>query len=227
MFTVLGGKIWLEEGPVNYRPSEDSLWLAGLLPDDIPAECMICDAGCGSGAVGLSYLAKRNKKASLYGFDSNPQMITAAKKSAEANKSKAHFEVGDISAPPFGEEEFALVFANPPFYRPTREMVSELSALAEVKFSPTPLEDWLESMIKLAANGSYIGLIAHKKDQASLMNEGSQQGAGCVKAYSLQSAPGKGAKRTVLIFKKGAEAQKVVEETIRTYDPETRDLFLT
>lgn len=229
MFSILGGRLKLAKGPENYRPSEDSLWLAGLLPAPPSADknITICDAACGSGAVGLAYMARHNLYGGLCGFDINKEMVSAAKKSAEANDIKTDYKTEDISNPPFEKNSFALVCANPPFYKPAREMPTQNRKLAAVKFTAEPITFWLERLTELAAQDGYIGIIAHKNDELTLIKKGRELKSGCVKTFDLKSAASKPVKRVVLIFKKGERPSAPASEVVCTYDTQTRKHFLT
>lgn len=220
MFTVLGGSLTLFEGAANYRPSEDSFWLASLLPT-LPPKSTVLELGCGSGAILLAY-AQRVSGCTYTGVDHTPEMIEAAKKAAKANNISATFTEGNaLSKRP---RAFDLVFANPPFYVITREDAAQGAAKQNTKHT-SDLSAWLTALLVAVKPHGYAALICHSKDAEMFLAQAQVQGAHCRAHYTLHSHPEKPAKRTVLIFNNSA-GKNAQPERINTYDAALREKAL-
>ena len=220
MFTVLGGSLTLFEGAANYRPSEDSFWLASLLPT-LPSKSTVLELGCGTGAILLAY-AQRVSGCTYTGIDHTPEMIEAAQKAAEANRIKATFTEGNaLSKRP---RAFDLVFANPPFYVTAREDIAKDTAKQNTKHT-SDLAAWLTALLAATKPQGCAALICHSKDAAMLLAQAQCLGAHCRAHYTLHSRPEKPAKRTVLIFNNSA-GENATAERINTYDVALREKAL-
>ena len=225
-FSVLGGSLTLFDGPDGYRPSEDSFWLAALAP---PTKGAVCDLGCGTGAVGLGYLTTHRNTQNLWGFDVQPEMVHAANKAATYNGLNAHFKVGDIAAPPFASGSFALTLANPPFYNPEREMPPTNKMTKQIKFTNTPLTNWLDAMNSLTMPQGFMALVVCAKDSHALIKKAHTLGCSLEGLLLLKTQPDKAPKRAVLIFRKEEHAtaeNKVKEQVIATYKKPLREKYL-
>lgn len=225
-FTLLRGALTLLEGPAQYRPSEDSLWLAWALPSPPKRHALICDIGCGTGAVGLAYHTYH--KASLpfiYGYDINPKMAYAAQKSAALNGHNSAFVTACIQHPPFLKGTFDLCMANPPFFNPTTQTQSRTNAKKEFRFTEN-IKTWGQCLLSLTKEGGVFGLILHKEDAPLLKESLNTQGATLFAEYTLRYSPHKAPKRTILLFKKGAHPHSTIIKTLNTFDPTLRKQVL-
>lgn len=222
MFSVLRGKLTLFEGPEGYRPSEDSFWLAALLPP-VKAGARVLDLGCGTGAVGLSY-ALHHPQVNLYGVDHNPTMLEAAHKAALENNVPFTLAEADIQTLPYPEAHFDLCFANPPFYNPTREAPAQSTAQQNVRDS-AHINLWLEALLRHTKKGGYAALICLPQDAPALILQAEKAHSSCIRHYLLHTAPNKPAKRAVLVFQHSPK-QHLKTEEIPTFDPQLRRLVL-
>ncbi len=225
MFSVLGGSITLFEGTNSYRPSEDSLWLASLLPD-LPSP-LICDVGCGTGLVGFAY-AQRIKKAQIIGFDTDITMLKAAKLGASANDIPAYYAQANITTLPFANNSFDITIANPPFFSGSREMTTQDQAKKAVRFTTPSISLWLTRLIELTKQNGVIGVIFHSSDQDILLKTAQAMGCSVIGFYTLQSKPTTPPKRQILVLEKNnAPIPPPKPITIPTYDKELREQVLT
>ena len=225
-FSVLGGELTMFDGSAGYRPSEDSFWLAALAPYTSGA---VCDVGCGTGAVGLGYLTRHHNTQNLWGFDVQPDMVDAANKAATTNGLNAHFAVGEIAAPPFAPESFALTLANPPFYAPNREMPPRDKITKQIKFTDAPLTNWLETMASLTTAQGLMALVVGAQDNSALIKKAHTLDSSLESLFLLKTHGDKAPKRSVLIFRKEQPAKpdnKVKEKVIATYEKSLREKYL-
>ena len=225
-FSVLGGTLTLFDGVDGYRPSEDSFWLAALAPSTKGA---VCDVGCGTGAVGLGYLTTHRNTQNLWGFDVQPDMVHAANKAASTNNLNAHFKVGELAAPPFAPESFALTLANPPFHAPNREMPPANKMTKQIKFTDTPLTNWLDAMNSLTIPQGVMALVIGAQDNSALIKKAHTLDTTLESLFLLETHGDKAPKRSVLIFRKErpAKPEKLVEEqVIATYKKQMREKYL-
>ncbi len=82
----------------------------------LPQGVAVCDAFCGSGALGLEALSRGATQATF--IDSSPDALAVAKANAEALgvTTQCHFVLGDARKPPgLKGEPLSLVFLDPPY----------------------------------------------------------------------------------------------------------------
>jgi ubiquinone/menaquinone biosynthesis C-methylase UbiE len=75
----------------------------------------LLDAGCGTGLTALR-TAERHPDCAVHGIDISPNMIAAARRSAERQGRTADFRVGSITALPYPDSTFDVVFTNIMFH---------------------------------------------------------------------------------------------------------------
>jgi ubiquinone/menaquinone biosynthesis C-methylase UbiE len=89
----------------------------------------LLDAGCGTGLTALR-IAARFSGCDVHGIDISPNMIAAARKSAERQGLAADFRVGSITALPYPDAAFDVVITNIMFHH--LDLEEKRRAVAEV-----------------------------------------------------------------------------------------------
>jgi len=75
----------------------------------------VLDAGCGTGLTALR-IAQRHPGCAMHGIDISPNMIAAARRSAEEKGLAVEFRVGSITALPYPDAAFDIVITNIMFH---------------------------------------------------------------------------------------------------------------
>lgn len=92
--------------PAIFRPlAQATLEAVELRPDE-----RVLDAACGTGIVGREALARLSSAGSVTGFDLNAGMIDVARRLTASDAERCRWHVADVSALPFEDESFSLVF---------------------------------------------------------------------------------------------------------------------
>lgn len=92
-----------EDWAVLQEPQHRPLWMAMQLAAKVGKGTRLLDAGCGAG--GACFLAAHNYGAETWGFDASAEMIALAQQRLPSG----HFAVGDLAAPPFGDQRFHVI----------------------------------------------------------------------------------------------------------------------
>ncbi len=191
-FPLLGGQLqWLRQAQ---RPSEDAFWLAAAANPPAPTATVL-DAGCGSGAVGLSLLG-RCPQCQLTGLDLNPDRIAEAVEHARLNRLSANFAVADVLAdgaasPP--KSRYAVVLCNPPFHlqKAGFRSINPAKQLAHGLVTLTP---WLAALQGYCTREGALYLLLHTA-LAEPLQQGAQPYGGRLQTRLLASHPARPAKR--------------------------------
>jgi len=83
----------------------------------------VLDMGCGNGIIGIM-LGLQRPRWQINGIDVQPELVDLARINAEVCNVHVHFTCGDLRQPPYPEELFDLIVANPPWIKMDAGIVS-------------------------------------------------------------------------------------------------------
>lgn len=165
----LGGLLHLHQPPRGaHRAGTDAVLLARLIPPG-PGD-RLCDAGAGTGAVGLACATLAPGLAPTL-VERDPDLAAAARTNAALNGIPAEVIEADLLAPAaerraagLRADRFDVVLTNPPFFAAGGHRPSPHPGRAAAHtFSGGDLEAWIRACTAILRPGGRLGMI-HRAD---------------------------------------------------------------
>ncbi len=107
-----GARISVDKNVLIPRP--ETAELVDLVVQNVPKNAHLLDIGTGSGCIAIA-LAKRLPEAHITAYDISDGALNLARKNAEQNGVKIHFEKIDILNAPKISQKFDAIVSNPPY----------------------------------------------------------------------------------------------------------------
>lgn len=206
----LGGRLVVRQPKVGPRAGLDAIMLAAAVPASAGQRAL--EAGMGVGVVALA-LAHRVPGVEVTGIEIQSGLAGLAVDNARANGLAGRVRVvqGDVTAPAavlersgLGREQFAQVFANPPFYaegeaRAAAGPVKRRAHMAD----KDALDGWIGAMTALAAPHAVLTLI-HRPAALPVILTGLAGRFGAVVVMPLYPRVGEAASRVLVQAVKGS-----------------------
>ena len=198
---LLGGQVTLFQPRKGFRAGTESVLLAAALDGGLKGE--VLEIGCGAGAA-LFCAAYRLGEAQFTGLEVDANMVDLAHNGMAANQMSDRVRVMEIDAgalPKEWENQFDLVFSNPPFFEPGRASAPGAGKAGAYTESLT-LDVWLKAMLFAAGPRAPIVLIHRAAELAGIL-AGLDKRAGEITVLPIKPYPGAEAKRVIVKARKG------------------------
>ncbi len=204
---VFQGRVRLIQPAKGFRVGMDSLILAASLPYRSGGHALELGSGCGGAVLPAAF---RHSDMSFTGIEIDPAMATLARQGAEANGWALRIAIHTAEAGEWvkaHENQFDLVFANPPYFEPGR-----ISAPGEGKESAylehLDLPSWIKAMVFAAKPRAPIVMI-HRAAELARILQGFDKQMGEVTVLPIAAKPGEPARRVLVRGRKGLKRGEV------------------
>lgn len=203
--SVLGGRVTLLQPKSGYRTAIDPILLAAAIHAPRGGGRLL-DLGCGTGAIGLSYLA-RIGVGSVTGIEIDPETADLARQNAAANGMQESVQVITASVADIARlgltHGFDRVAANPPFLAAGAAYLSPSAAKRRSDVEEEGrLADWIDAMLLALKPRGELAII-HRADRVAEIIAAMGRRAGHVEIIPLWPRPGVAAKRVIVRARKG------------------------
>ncbi|MCC8128559.1 MAG: methyltransferase, partial [Clostridiales bacterium] len=148
------------------------------------------DLGGGGGVLALC-LARREEQLTLDGLDCQEDCAQLARENLSANRLTGRVFVGRVEAPPpeLSPGGYALVVANPPYFRPGRGEIAPGPRGVARTGGKEGLLPWCRAARRLLRNGGRFALCTRPEGLAALLAALTGCGLEPKRLQSVQSAP--------------------------------------
>jgi len=209
----------LSNGPGEYKITEDSLWLASIIPLDKKS---YLEVGCATGVVSL-ILSRQNPSIKIKAIDVQEELVKKAKKHADINKiDNVDFVHLDLFKVDENKEVFDCVFSNPPFFD-TKKTQKSKNDIRYIAYSQTDLGLFVKKMLSLTKPGGVLCFIAHESTRDSVLKV--LKGFWNTTEVGLKSSKNRECKRFLFIVKK-EKSSFYQYSVLDCFDEEIRKKFL-
>ena len=143
--TLYQGRVKLFQPEKGFRASTDSLVLAAALPEKLNGSALEIGCGCGGALLTAAY---RLSSMQLTGVDIDAGMTALASQSVTANgfQDRVNIETGNAAEWVRDKEnQFDVVFANPPYFEPGR-ISAPGAEKAAAYLESLSLDGWIKAM---------------------------------------------------------------------------------
>jgi len=199
---LLGGKLCVFQPENGFRANTDSILLAAAAGHLAHISTGL-ELGCGAGGA-LFPAAMHLPAAKFSAIEANGVMVQLARRGADANGWSDRIDIlhGSLQTlVPDMENQFDLVFSNPPFFeadRTTPPGDGKTGAYLE----SLPLDGWLKAMLFAAKPKGHIVLIHRAAELARILKRLDKQG-GQICVLPIRPYPGAEASRVLVCARKG------------------------
>ncbi|HEY4344450.1 MAG TPA: methyltransferase domain-containing protein [Parvibaculum sp.] len=224
----LGQRLQLLQPAKGYRAGIDAVLLAASVSARKGER--VLEAGSGVGVASLC-LASRVAGADVCGLELQADLIRLARENARRNalQTRVTFVEGDIGMPVrdlvtqgLEPQSWDHVFANPPFYDPSRNSSSPDASKAQSHLTlGSELGDWVRFACTMAKPKGTVSFI-HRADALGALLASLQGHVGGIEVFPLWPGAGKPAARVILRGIRGSNAPLVLRPGLVLHGPDGR-----
>ena len=195
------GRITLFQPKTGFRAGTDSLLLAAALDHELKGQALELGTGAGGALLPAAF---RLPKMNFTGVELDPEMVGLAKRGITENgfEDRVAVETYDAAALPGDwQNQFDLVFSNPPFFEPGT-IQAPGTGKERAYLESLTLRDWLNVMLFALRPKGTLTLVHRAADLARILTVLERQ-TGEITVLPVHSYPGLEAKRILVRARKG------------------------
>ena len=199
--TVYQGRVKLVQPLKGFRAGTDSLLLAGALVEKTGGEALELGCGCGGALLPAAF---RMPGMRFTGVEIDAKMAALAEAGVAANGFQDRVEIAANEASDWvktHENQFDLVFANPPYFEPGR--ISPPSAgKTSAYLESLDVSGWVKAMVFAAKPRAPIVLV-HRAAELARILAALDKRTGDITVLPVAPKPGEEARRVLVRGRKG------------------------
>ncbi len=201
----LGGRLTITQPKGGYRAGADPVLLASAV--EATEGDRVLELGCGVG-VALFCLMKRVPGLIATGVEKQADLVSLARRNAEANQLEARLVTGDIADLPadIRAESFDHVLANPPFFDRATGSTAEVPGREIGRGETAPLAIWIEVATRRLKPRGQLTLIQRAARLGDLVRAMDYR-LGDITVQPLSPRPGRDAGHVIVTARKNARGE--------------------